>query len=179
MPDLLRDTKKMMVDEERMNNISYPARNPIIFLTGAEYGYSLKSKGVDIKTLFASHVASDASYHCSQTWTRVMNLLMCQIFDDWDLQFISLPIETEFGNYFDKDVYFYYMNKYNLPIEKTRTCVKRFDKQCGDCPACWDRRVLIKKAGLEDKTEYLYEFTDVHPTYYTHDEEEKDKPNNQ
>lgn len=172
---LLRDTKKMMNDVERMKNISYPSRNPIIFLTGAEYWYSLKAKWVDIKTMFASHVSSDFSYHCSQTWTRTMNLLMCQIFDDRALQFISIPIETEFGNYFDKEVYVHYLDKYGLPIEKTRSCVKKFDIQCGDCPACYDRRLGIKRAGIIDKTPYLYEMSSNYPTYYTHESEEKNK----
>ena len=172
--DLLRDTKKKMSDVARMRNISYPVRNPIIFLTGAEYAYSLKSKGEDIKTIFAAHVASDFSYHCSQTWTRNMNVLMCQIFDDWEMQFISIPIETEFGNFFDKEVYVHYLDKYGLPIEKTRSCMKKFDKQCGDCPGCYDRRLGIQRAGVADKTEYLYEMSKDYPTYYAHEAEEKE-----
>ncbi len=173
--DLLRATKKITADVDRMRNISYPSRNPIIFLTGAEYAYSLKSEGVEIKTIFASHVSSDFSYHCSQTWTRTMNLLLCQIFDDWEIQFISIPTETELDNYFDKEVYVHYMDKYGIPIEKTRTCVKKFDKQCGDCPACYDRRLGIEGAGIVDKTEYLYEMSVDYPTYYTHENEERDR----
>src|SRR3989344_3060650 len=63
--DMLRKTKRMMDNIPLSHNISYPARGPIVFLTGMEYGYSLKSKGVDIKTLFASNMSSDFSYHCS------------------------------------------------------------------------------------------------------------------
>src|SRR3990167_10498320 len=94
--DLLRKTKKMMDDIPLRHNISYPARGPIVFLTGTEYGYSLQAQGVDVKTIFASNMSSDFSYHCSQTWVRLMNILFFQILNDCSWQFISLPIETEF-----------------------------------------------------------------------------------
>lgn len=167
--DMLRDTKRQMTNISLMQNISYPARNPIIFLTGAEYAYSLNAKKVNISTIFASHVSSDGSFHCSQTWTRLMNLLMCQILNDWSFQFISLPIETAFGNYFDKDVYIQFMQENKIPIEKTRTCVKGSEIQCGDCPPCWDRRRIIKELGFQDKTQYLYPMSVNYPTYYSHE----------
>jgi len=53
--------------------------------------------------------------------------------------------------------------------------VKKFNKQCGDCPACYDRRLGIKRAGIVDKTEYLYEMSVNYPTYYTHENEERDR----
>ncbi|MDD2909927.1 MAG: 7-cyano-7-deazaguanine synthase [Candidatus Pacebacteria bacterium] len=171
--DLLREAKKKVTSIPLRNNISYPARNPIIFLTGMEYAYSLMAEGVNIKTMFASHVSSDGSYHCSQTWTRTMNLLICQILNDWEWQFISLPIETAFGNYFDKDVYIKWAHENNIPLYKARTCVKKFDKHCGDCPPCWERRRKYKELGIEDLTEYLFEMSEKMPTYYDHEEEEK------
>lgn len=169
--DLLRNTKKMMTDIPLSQNISYPARNPIIFLSGAEYAYSLKAKGESISTIFASHVSSDGSFHCSQTWTRLMNVLMCQIFNDWNFQFISLPIETELGNYFDKDVYIRFMVENSIPIEKTRTCTTVSKTPCGDCPPCWDTRRILKKLNIEDKRKYLFPMSKKFPTYYTHEKE--------
>ncbi len=64
--DLLRKTKRMVDDIPLRHNVSYPARGPIVFLTGMEYGYALKAKGIEIKTVFASNMSSDFSYHCSQ-----------------------------------------------------------------------------------------------------------------
>ena len=75
--DLLRKTKRMVDDISLRHNVSYPARGPIVFLTGMEYGYSLMAKGIKIKTVFASNMSSDFSYHCSLTWTRLMNVLFC------------------------------------------------------------------------------------------------------
>ena len=171
--NLLRDAKKMVDDMPLRHNLSYPARNPIIFMTGMEYGYSLMSKGVIIKNIFASYVASDSSFHCGLTNTRLMNILMCQIINDWDWQFISLPTELEFGNYFDKNVLVKWGYENNIPIHKTRTCVKKFEIECGDCPTCWDRRRGFKEAGVPDLTPYKFDMSSTYPTYYDHENEEK------
>lgn len=170
---LLRQAKRQVDPLPLRHNISYPARNPIIFLTGMEYGYSLMAKGVKVKTVFASHVSSDGSYHCSQTWTRLMNLLMCQILNDYSWQFISIPIETAFGNYYDKDIYIKWAYENGIPLHKARTCVKNFDIECGDCPTCWDRRRVYKEAGIKDPTKYMFKMSEKFPTYYDHEQEEK------
>lgn len=171
--DLLRKTKRTVDDIPSRHNISYPARGPIVFLTGMEYGYSLKATGAEIKTVFASNMSSDFSYHCSQTWVRLMNILFCQILNDWSWQFISLPIETEFGNYFDKDVFIKWAYENDVPLYRARTCVKSFDTECGDCPTCWDRRRGYKEAGVKDPTKYRFPMSKKYPTYYDHEKEEK------
>ncbi len=176
--DLLRKTKRMMDDIPLSHNISYPARGPIVFLTGMEYGYSLKSMGVEVKTVFASNMSSDFSYHCSQTWVRLMNILFCQILNDWTWQFISLPIETKFGNYFDKDVFIKWAYENGVPLHKARTCVKSFDIECGDCPTCWDRRRGYKEANVKDLTKYRFPMSEKYPTYYDHEKEEKHEKRN-
>ena len=166
--DLLRLAKKKVDDIPLRHNVSYPARNPIMFLTGMEYAYSLMSQNINIKNIFASYVASDSSFHCGLTNTRLMNILMCQIMNDWGWQFISLPTELELGNYFDKDVLIKWGYENNIPIHKTRTCVKKFDIECGDCPTCWDRRRCFKEAEVKDLTEYKHEMSLDYPTYYDH-----------
>lgn len=148
------------------NNISYPARNSVIFLIGAEYGYSLRSEGVTIHTLFASHVSSDGSFHCSQTWTRLTNMTICHIMNDYQWQFISLPIETAFGNYYDKDVYIRFCQEHNIPLDMTRTCVKENETACGDCPPCWERRRVYRDLGVDDTKQYLKPMAKTIPTSY-------------
>lgn len=171
--DLLRKAKRMVDPLPLRHNISYPARNPIIFLTGMEYAYSLMAVGEKINTVFASHVSSDSSYHCSQTWTRLMNILMCQILNDWSWQFISLPIETSFRNYFDKGEYIKWCSQNDIPLYKARTCVKKFSLECGDCPTCWDRRRCYAEVGVNDQTKYLFKMSSKYPTYYDHEKEER------
>ena len=173
--NLLRKAKRMVDNIPLRHNISYPARGPIVFLTGMEYGYSLQAKGIKIRTVFASNMSSDFSYHCSQTWVRLMNILFCQILNDWSWQFISLPIETEFGNYFDKDVFIKWAYENEIPLHKARTCVKSFKIECGDCPVCWDRRRAYKEAGIKDPTKYMFPMSEKYPTYYDHEKEEKEE----
>lgn len=167
--DLLRVTKKQVDSLQLRHNISYPARNSIIFLTGMEYAYSLQAKGVNVNTVFSSHVSSDSSYHCSQTWTRLTNLTMCQILNDYSWQFINIPTETSFGNFYDKDIYIKWAIEHDIPIHKARTCVKNHPIQCGDCPTCWDRRRAYKELGIKDPTKYRFEMSDKFPTYYDHE----------
>jgi len=173
--NLLRKAKRMVDNIPLRHNISYPARGPIVFLTGMEYGYSLQAKGIKIRTVFASNMSSDFSYHCSQTWVRLMNILFCQILNDWSWQFISLPIETEFGNYFDKDVFIKWAYENKIPLHKARTCVKSFKIECGDCPVCWDRRRAYKEAGIKDPTKYMFPVSEKYPTYYDHEKEENEE----
>lgn len=164
--DDLRKVKTAMNDDRFSHNISYPARNSIIFLTGMEYAYSLRNKGVIVKDLFSAHLASDYSYHCSQTFQRITNLTICQIMHDWDWQFISLPIETDLGNYYDKDVLIKYCEENGFDLTQTRTCVGKNIIQCGKCPTCWDRRRAYKVAGVEDRTKYLFPYPDKASGYY-------------
>jgi len=148
--------KKNIVAELKDNHIGYPARNSIIFLSGAEYAYSLKKEGIEIQTIFGATVVSDSLFHSSLTWTRVTNLSICQFLNDYRWQMMSLAIEKELGNSYDKDVLINYCKKINIPLEYTRTCVGNTEKQCGKCICCYDRRRCFKEANVEDKTDYLF-----------------------
>jgi 7-cyano-7-deazaguanine synthase in queuosine biosynthesis len=161
---MLRATKNIK-EMQHEREISYPCRNSIMFLTGMEYAYSLESQGINIRNVFGAHMASDTSYHCSLTWTRLTNLTMCQITNNYDWQFIDVPIERELGNFFDKDVFIEYCHKNDFKIWNTRSCVGRHPIQCGDCPNCWYRRQIFKQMGIEDKTEYRFPLSDECPSY--------------
>jgi 7-cyano-7-deazaguanine synthase in queuosine biosynthesis len=158
--------KSLLTHELTKDHISYPSRNSIIFLTGAEYAYSLRTEGVNIHHLFAAHVSSDTSMHCSLTWTRLTNLTICHIMNDYQWQFISIPIERELGNFYDKDVLVRYAQQHDLPLELTRTCVMSSEIQCGKCPCCWDRRRCFAEAGIKDATSYLHPMPENQPIKY-------------
>jgi 7-cyano-7-deazaguanine synthase in queuosine biosynthesis len=152
--DLLRATKNLQDNILMRRDVSYPARNPIIFLTGMEYAYSLQSQGISIKTVFGAFPNSDFLYHSSLTALRALNVLACHITHDWNWQFISIPIEEEFGNCYDKEVYIKYCLERGVPLERTRSCPKGGKLHCGTCIACWDRRNAFKQTGFKDKTPY-------------------------
>lgn len=161
--EMLRACKKMTDNPLYRHDVAYPARNPIIFLTGLDYAYSLQSKGIFPKIIFGSLMESDNLYHSSLTTTRLLNLVMCHITGDWTFQFTSIPIEKELGNCYDKDVYVKYCVERGVPLEYTRSCVSADEIQCGICPACWDRRNTFRKNNLEDKTVYQHPFSEIPP----------------
>ncbi len=153
--DMLRSVKNLGDGIESRTRIAYPARNPAIILTAAEYAYSLQSKKVFPKTVFISCMKEDPPRHSTLTSMRILNLLICQIMGDYSWQVICLPIEREYNNFYGKDVYLRWADKHNLPIEKTRSCYKDQEKHCGKCyPACVNRIEAFKKAGIEDRTKY-------------------------
>jgi len=138
---------------------SYPARNPIIFLVGMEYGYSLQHKKIYPKSIFASTHTEDGAYHSSLTSLRCQNLVMCNITGDWSWQFTSIPLEKEFGNYYSKARMLKFADECGIPLEYSRSCTGKDKLQCGVCTmACMDRRTSFKKAGIIDKTKYSHPF---------------------
>lgn len=138
---------------------SYPSRNPMIFLTGMEYGYSLQHKGIKPKTIFAATHTEDNAFHSCLTSLRCQNLVMCQITGDWSWQFTSIPLEKEFKNYYSKARMLKFAQECGVPLEYTRSCTHGSKLQCGICTmACMDRRISFQKAGIEDKTEYAHPF---------------------
>lgn len=154
--DILQKTKDLKDNSRMRNMVAYPARNPIIALTGMEYGYALQSKGIFPKTVFATHMSDDPPYHSALTALRIDNLLMCHISGDYNWQFTSIPIERELGNYYGKVKYIKWAVDHNIPIEKSRSCYKDDPIHCGECyPACINRKKAFKDAGVEDKTKYM------------------------
>lgn len=147
--------KHMLTEKLKSNHVGYPARNTMIFLAGAEYAYSLRSKNINISTIFGASVVSDTLFHSSLTWARVTNLAICQFLNDYNWQLLSLAVEKELGNSYDKDILIRYCNKIGIPLENTRTCTEKSKTQCGICICCYDRRRCFQDAQIKDKTKYL------------------------
>lgn len=154
--DFLRDTKNLGDNPFLRNTVAYPARNPIIALTGMEYGYSLQSQRKYIKTVFTTHTADDPVLHSSLTVLRTDNLLMCQITDDYNWSFTSIPMEVELQNYYGKSRYVKWGIENEIPLEYTRSCYKDTKNHCGICSsACINRKKAFKDAGVTDLTKYI------------------------
>jgi len=150
--DMFRRIKNNATDK----NIAYAGRNSILYLTGAEYAYSLKDKGINIKTLFTSHLSVIDIYSCSLTWCRVTNLAICQMFNDYEWQLTSIPIERELGNCYSKEIWIAYCDENNIPLEYTRSCWSNNDLHCGKCKSCIERIEAFEIAKIEDKTQYEF-----------------------
>lgn len=153
---LLRATKDLEDNTFLRRTVAYPARNPIIALTGMEYAYSLQSLKTYVKTIFTTHTADDPVLHSSLTVLRTDNLLMCQITDDYNWNFTSIPIEVELDNYYGKSRYIRWASEHDIPLEYTRSCYLDSQEHCGLCnPACVNRKKAFKEVGVKDPTKYL------------------------
>lgn len=153
--DMLRATRDLEDNLQFRQRIAFPARNPVMILLAAEYAYSLQSKGVFPKTIFASFMNDDPPRQSTLTAIRMLDLLICQIMGDYNWQVIAIPLEKELGNYYGKDVYLKWAVEHDLPIEKTRSCYRDTQEHCGQCdPACKNRKEAFVRANIEDKTFY-------------------------
>lgn len=146
--------KANLTTELQINNIWYPARNSVLWLIAAEYFYSLESKWIKIRTIFWWNTASDSLYHSSLTWHRILNLLICQSFNDYSWQFISIPIENSLLYSFWKNELINYCYDNNFSLSKTRTCVWNTELQCWKCVFCLDRKNAYANSRYNDDTIY-------------------------
>ncbi len=150
--DRLRKTKNLDDNSGLRKRILYPARNPVIVLAAVEYAYSLQVEEKFPKTVSVAFMREDPALHSTLTSLRVLNLYVCHILDDFNWQLISIPLEKEFGNYYGTRQYVKWASKYNLEVEKTRSCYKDSDQHCGVCGACKRRRKALSI--IDDKTQY-------------------------
>lgn len=135
----------------------YPLRNTIIMSYGIQYAASLlTSRGIKARTVFESIVSSDAdqTMHSTLTTLRFFNLHVCIDMGDWEWQTSSIAMETELGNYYDKDFLVKRASEFNLPVHKTRSCIEASATHCGICPSCIDRIRIFKELGINDQTIY-------------------------
>ena len=86
---------------------------------------------------------------------RLTNLAICQVFDDYEWQLTSIPIERELKNCYSKEVWVKYCDDHNIPLENTWSCWSKGEKQCGKCKSCKERIEAFEIAGVRDKTEYF------------------------
>jgi 7-cyano-7-deazaguanine synthase in queuosine biosynthesis len=151
----LRKTRDLQDNLQMRIRTAFPSRNPIMILLAAEYAYSMQSKGLFPKIIFASFMKDDPPRHSTLTAVRMINLLLCQIMGDYNWQVIAIPIERELDNYYGKDYYIKWAVEHDLPLEKTRSCYKDHKDHCGICyPACQNRKEAFKRANALDKTIY-------------------------
>lgn len=117
-----------------------------------------KTQNKHIKNIFLGVGANDGVLVPNQSFTalRSTTLAFCTATSDYSWNFASPFIERELGQWLVKSDVISLGNKLDIPLEKTWSCYSSYKYQCGDeCSTCFDRTSSFKKAGIEDKTEYL------------------------
>lgn len=119
-----------------------PFRNAIFSIIAASYCESNNLYNV----YYAGH-ASDAGsnyWDCTEEFVNTINELLLMR---------NIKLIAPFINYTKADIA-KTAKKLNVDLSKTWSCYKGGDIHCGTCSTCRERILAIKKAGIEDKTEY-------------------------
>ena len=149
-------SNNVVSDKGRWRGI--PVYTNLLFSYATQYAYFLEiTKKINIRTIFAGFMLTDGTAMKDETLTamRMNNLEVATLTDDFNWQFIALPIEKNIGFFYDKEIFIKWATSEKIPLEKTRSCIMWNKFHCGNCISCWAREAAFKKAGIDDKTVYL------------------------
>lgn len=138
-----------------LKKIGYPMRDASLQNVGIQYAVSLNERyHINIRTVFTAMSPDEHFPHCSILALRAQNLLACIDTDRWDWQITSPLTEPTLGEpLFKKDLILWAM-RYNIPLEKTRTCISERRRPDGTCLECLWRLNSFKEAGIKDPLKY-------------------------
>ncbi len=138
--------------EFRLKNLGHALRNVNLQTLGVQYAVYLNDNlNIQIRSIFAGTVKSDAYPHNQLEAFRLMTLMTC-----WDQGDFSWQVTSPFLDpYFqeipeDKSGNIKWAMENGLPINKTRTCTLADLKPCGLCDDCTIRRTNFSTAGYDD-----------------------------
>ncbi len=112
-----------------------------------------------IKTVLYANTAEDANDAPADSLTsfRVLQLsiLAGKTGDDLSWQITALPLERSIGLYIEKPTLIKVAARLGLPLEHTRSCIRKTTLHCGECAGCMRRKTAFKESGLMDPSRYL------------------------
>lgn len=141
----------------------HPLRDTMLQMAAVQFGASLQSKGVIVRTVFCAVMPEDYFPHSKIESMRATNVAVCQNMDDWRWLITSPNVDPYLEPVaIDKPTEIRWAHNNNLPIGYTISCnVATEDTNllnCGSCSSCDRRREAFATAGVIDETEY---FSDV------------------
>lgn len=155
--DLISSNITYFLDEKpKMILTNYPTRMEIFSSLAYEYALALQYQyGLQVHTIFAAIIEDDRFLTRESTLTvlKTLNLGMCLLLGDWQLQF-SAPLEKNANFDYSKKEIYRYAIKHNLPLEKTWSCNFSRKRQCGRCTSCLYRKRVFNGLNTPDKTLY-------------------------
>lgn len=146
--------------------LGIPTYSSLLVNYAVQYAYFLEvNKKIKIRNIFCSFMPIDGTNFKYETLTALRSNMynICNLTNDYSWQFTSLPLEKELGFFFEKETLIKWAKKYNLPIEKSNSCIKYSYYHCGTCGYCLFRKKSFKESSIYDKTIYL---SDLHPKIF-------------
>lgn len=141
----------------------HPLRDTMLQMAAVQYGASLQSKDVLVRTVFCAVMPEDYFPHSKIESMRATNIAVCQNMDDWRWLITSPNVDSYLEpKPIDKPAEIKWAHDNGVPIEYTVSCNVAMEEtnylNCGSCSSCDRRREAFGHAGVTDKTEY---FSDV------------------
>jgi 7-cyano-7-deazaguanine synthase in queuosine biosynthesis len=137
----------------------HPLRDTMLQMAAVQYGVSIESSGVIVRTVFCAVMPEDYFPHSNIESIRATNVAVCQNMDDWRWLITSPNVDPYLEqNSINKPSEIKWAYLHDLPVEKTISCnvatVETNFMNCGACSSCDRRREAFQSAGIMDKTEY-------------------------
>lgn len=141
---------KSCFSERTLGTLGYPMRDANLQNIGIQYAASLNEMhNLNIKTIIIAMSPDETFPHCSVLALRIQTLLVCVDRKDWSWQITSPLIEPTLGKPFYKRDLVLWAARYDIPVEKTRTCISGRKIPDGTCPECLWRIKAFKSARIK------------------------------
>lgn len=137
--------------------LGHPMRNASLQNLGVQYAAWLEgTKNIKVNTILTSTVADDSFPHSSLLALRAENIIVCIDTGNWQIQVTSPLLDSTLPNrpLYKKDL-IYHAEKYDIPLEFTRTCIEGCEIPDGTCNECLERLRAFASAGKKDPIKYL------------------------
>ena len=153
IPPLVLKKYKMV---DRLSKLGHPMRNASLQNIATQYATYLEAEtNIKVDTILTSTVGDDSFPHSSLLALRTENLAVCIDSGNWKMQLTSPLVDTQILGrpLFKKDLILH-AEKWNIPLEFTRTCIEGCEIPDGTCNECQERRHAFKIAQREDPIHY-------------------------
>ena len=129
----------------KKNSFYYPYRNVLFITLAAMYAYALGSNSIFIG-LSSTYLQRASFPNATEDFVSKMNELLGMYGHGVKVYAPLIGVE--------KSVIVRIGNKLGVPFHLTYSCYYGGEVHCGKCPACLNRKLAFRKAGINDPTIY-------------------------
>ncbi len=158
-PELLSAQTILEHYDHQVEEVLSPATGSNMFATlyGGYYSAQLAwNRSIKVNKIISAVTAHDglAISTQTQTFARLINLVIMLIFNNNQLEYYHLGLEKELGLWLEKKDFIDLTSKLNFSLDKTHTCSNFPITHCGSCMSCRSRIAAFADTEIGDKTFY-------------------------
>lgn len=125
-----------------------PFRNGVLLSLAASYAMTLGGPGLDL--YFGAHMEDARNYAYPDCTTEFASAMTAAIYHGTGG---AVSLKTPLLG-LDKSGVVVLGSDLGVPWEKTWSCYRGLERQCGKCPTCYSRKAAFAAANVVDPTEY-------------------------